>query len=65
MGIWEVRRVVRRERGASNEASRESLVERVGGGEKRSVQAGVRGRASLLGTNWETEEGERKADLRV
>ena len=43
MGVWEVRRVVRRERCRSNQASRESLVGREGGGgTTKSLSSGAR-----------------------
>ena len=43
MGVWEVRRVVRRERCRSNQASRESLVGREGGGGTvKSLSSGTR-----------------------
>ena len=43
MGVWEVGRVVRRERCRSNQASRESLMGRAGGGgTTKSLSSGSR-----------------------
>ena len=48
MGVWELRRVVRRERCRSNQASRESLVGREGGGgTMKSLSSGVRAGQSV------------------
>ena len=49
MGVGEVRRVVRRKRSRSNQVSRESLVERAGGGgTTKSLSRGSRDGQSVM-----------------
>ena len=59
MGVWEVRRVVRRERCRLNQASRESLVGREGGGGTvKSLSTGTRVGQSVKDQSGEREGGE-------
>ena len=59
MGVWEVRRVVRLERCRSNQASRESLVVRAGGGgTTKSLSSGSRKGQSVRDQLGDVEGGE-------